>query len=256
MSVRQIAPALLAASDLFVAVNNFVNGDDATVSLDVSASKTGSIEVELQLAQQQALPLFAFFASDPVTALVNARMLVQIVFGDLGLISFFKRTQGQPVERGELPRDDVAPPRDGQVRMAIEGGSADVADLVRRLAEQAAMQPPLDRLIRTPLESEGITEFRSTYNGHVEKVGRDEADYFGLRDQVVSQNRLEQWFTVVSVSFKESRKWYLDDGGTTIPVTIGDEEFLESVQAGEKSFSNGDRLFCIVHIKKTYGRRG
>ncbi len=249
MDVRELAPALVAIADLFRDVNSTLNGTSATVNVNITANRAGSIEVILELIQQTASGTVYLLASDQANALVNAKVIAETILGRSGLINFLKRTKGQPIDSAQkLP--------DGQVRLNIEGAPHDVAETVYELSQNNSIRQSPDEFIRKPLEREGFNGFRSTYNGHTETVNKDEAAFFGMQDRVVSENQVTQWFTIVSLSFKESRKWSLDYGGSTISVAIKDEEFLRSVAEHKEYFSKDDRLHCIVHTKQTEGRDG
>ena len=249
MKVQYLAHAMLATEALFTETNLLLNGNATIINVDFTANQEGSIEIVLQLIQETASGAVDIFASDPVTALANATMLAKLIFGDLGLIRFFKNTQGKPVER-------VAPLPNGNVRLIIEGNSYDVIDTIYKLLQRRPARNAMDDLIRVPLEDEGINGFHSSYDGHRETVTEDESRFFSLPDQVVSENSAEKWFTIVSLSFKENRKWVLDDGGSTISVAIGDQDFLRSVDKREESFLKDDRLHCIVRTTQTDTRNG
>ena len=56
-------------------------------------------------------------------------------------------------------------------------------------------------------------------------------------------------FSIVSLSFKQGNKWRLNDGRTTLNVTVVDDEFLRRVDHSEVAFSKGDILICDVRVE-------
>lgn len=65
MNVRDLAPALLSLGKLFDAANLALNGDKATVNLQVKAHSAGSFEVALELFQSWGAQVSHFLAGDP-----------------------------------------------------------------------------------------------------------------------------------------------------------------------------------------------
>ena len=56
-------------------------------------------------------------------------------------------------------------------------------------------------------------------------------------------------FSIVSLSFKQGNKWRLQDGKTTLNVTVSDHEFVQRVDASEVAFAKGDILICDVRVE-------
>ena len=83
MSIKDLAPALLAVGELFDAANAILNEDAAKVEAHVKATSEGSFEVALEFVQtgllDQAINLFS---GDPVTAILHTK---EFIFGALGV---------------------------------------------------------------------------------------------------------------------------------------------------------------------------
>ena len=245
MDVRDLSKTLAASANLFTEANLFLNRNQATVNVNITAKRSGSFEITLQLIQQISSGAIDILVSDPINAFVNASVLAQLIFGPQGLIGYFKTTQGQP-----LPQ--------GQIRATIEGSSHDAAEFIAKTVQKLSQHRPIQRSVDdliTPLEKEGIAEFRSTYNGHTETVTEDEAAFFRVPDQVVNEDETTRWYTIISPSFKEKRKWHLDDGSAIIPAKIEDHGFLRRVEDQEAQFLNEDRLKCTIRTRQTEGRK-
>ena len=249
MDVRDLAPAMLATADLFTEANSHINGTRATVNVNITTRRAGSIDIVLQIIQQTASGSVDLFSSEEAIALATASTLAKLIFDARGLVSFFKNTQGKPAEK-------VEPIPDDKVRVTVEGGSIAVARTIHELSKKRSVHDSMDDLIKTPLQREGITEFRSTYDGHTEKVTEEESAFFSVPSQVVSQNESKRWYTIVRLTLEGNKKWELTDGSATISVTIADQQFLDRVERRLEHFIKGDRLHCTVYEEQTDTRSG
>ena len=74
MSVKDLAPALLAVGELFDAANAILNEDAAKVEAHVKATSEGSFEVALECVQTSLLDqVVNLFSGNKVTAILPAR---------------------------------------------------------------------------------------------------------------------------------------------------------------------------------------
>ena len=66
------------------------------------------------------------------------------------------------------------------------------------------------------------------------------------KSEELSSKEYEHIFSIVSCVFKKRNKWRLFDGNNEINAFISDNSFLNDIENGDISFSQGDRLFCRV----------
>ncbi len=249
MNVRDLAPAMIATADLFTEANSHINRDSATVTVNFTARRAGSIDIVLQVIQQTTSAAVDLFSTKEAFALATAYTLARLIFDAAGLINFFKNTQGKAAEKVETISDD-------EVRITIEGKSIVVARTIHELSEKRPIRDAMDDLIKNPLQHEGITEFRSTYNGHTEKVTEDESEFLSMPSQIVSQNKTTRWYTILRLTLEGNTKWNLTDGSKPISVTIADPQFRDRVERRLERFIKGDRLHCTVYEEQTDTRSG
>ena len=83
MNVRDLAPALTASADLFTHANSILNGNAATVNINITANRSGSIEIGLELVHRVASTTMDLFASSFKLPLSSTRRgLAQIIFAE------------------------------------------------------------------------------------------------------------------------------------------------------------------------------
>ena len=250
MDVRDLAPALLSAGQLFDAANIVLNGDQAKVSLNVKATSEGSFEISLELAQTYAQQIVDLFSGDSIAAAIN---LKDLFLGGGGLIWLMKKLRNR--KPNKLEKID-----DSRVRLTIDGESFDVPMALLRLYQDFAVRAALQALIQEPLKREGLDTFEARDNdSRKQTVVKDEAEYF-TRPEVPEETLIEDTrrsaFSIVSLAFKEENKWRLHDGNALISARIIDEDFLYRVDNNQVAFAKGDVLICDVKMTQTRGREG
>lgn len=246
MDVRDLAPALLAVGQLFDAANSVLNGDNARVNVQVTATGQGSFEIVFDLLQTLPQQLVGIFSGEVVTAALNLKELVitgTAVTG--GLVWLIKYLSGRKIERTEQLSES-------KVRLTIEGESIEVPITLLRLYQDLAVRTALQQVVDEPLKREGIDVFEIRENKRpIITVVQSEAIYFAkpeLADEVLIQETRRSAFSIISLAFKEDNKWRLFDGNTQISALIEDQSFLQRVDANQIAFAKGDILLCEVRV--------
>jgi len=245
MDVRDLAPALLAVGQLVDAANATLNGDSARVSVQVTATGSGSFEIYLQVSQSIGSQLASLFTSEPLAA---ASTVATLVFGTpaaKGVIWLIRRCKGKKPERIERLSDST-------VRLVIDGETIEIPLHLLRLYQDIAVRTAAQRLIEEPLQKNGIESFeiRSKKNAII-TIHKNEAHYFirpDIPDEILIDDTRRSAYSIISLAFKEDNKWRLNDGNNPISASIEDIEFLARVDANQISFSKGDILICDVRV--------
>lgn len=259
MNVRDLAPALMALSDLFEESNKVLNDKDSAVQLRVQSDfRTGSFDVGVQIVQTWGTKLLHLFATDDAAGLAN---LIGILgFGAaatrFGLIQLLKWLRGRPIRSLEIVDDN-------DVRIVIEGDQLVISRKLATIFNDVAIRRALAAMLE-PLKREGVDTFqvRTETGGVVEQIDRLDLPFFEPptpspdASQTVIKNEFKQAFTLVSVAFKDGNKWRVSDGQNTINVTIEDADFLARVNNREESFTKDDTIVCTVRQEQTIASDG
>lgn len=243
MAVRDLAPALLALGQAFDRANSILNGDRASVNLEIKATTEGSFEVNLllvQLLDNSGPPLAPDFLS-------SAQDLVKTIIGipaaGVSLFQLLKLLRGRKPKKVEE--------REGAVAIEAENLRISVPAPVFRLFQDAAIRiqleavvhpvtkPGIDRLVFRE-QTETIEEIeKDDIGSFILDVGGDESE--SVTETIIPRERLK----IISVNFEQG-SWLLNDGDKTRWYSIRDKTFMQEVQDGVRSFRKGDILVCQV----------
>ncbi len=246
MDVRDLAPALIAVSDLFAAANKELNGEAADVRVEVKASfKQGSFGIELLFTQDFISQIRDMFAGQNATALANAGGIIGLLgFAGGGLLGLLRKLRGRRpyeiVQKGEIAEVWIT-----------ESESMEVDARVLRLWRSRSVRTSLEKTL-SPLEREGITDFGVMYHDQFTvELHDDDLESFRatgpVEAEVVTDTTSRKVLLLESVVFKEDNKWRVHDGQYPFFATMEDEEFLALINAGLR-FGKGDVL--VVDLRQ------
>ena len=252
MSVKDLAPALLAVGELFDAANKVLNEDAAKVEAHVKATSEGSFEVALELVQTSLVDqVVSLFSGDKVTAILQMK---EFIFGTDGLegggvLALIKWLRGKKASK-------IAHLDEGTIKVTAKDGTTVEYPLkVLRLYEDPKVRLAIKELIAVPLQKSGIDEFQVRNGDRVEaSVRKEDSEHFDasfLFESEATAQVMDMQFNIVSLAFKEGNKWRLTDGHRDISATIEDQDFLSRIDAYEEAFTKGDTLSCRVRIEQS-----
>lgn len=251
MDVRELAPALIALSDLIEAANKAVFPNAADVRVNVQGNfKSGSFSINLLAIQEIGAQLIDLFSGKEATAAATLLSLLSGIglIGGGGLIGLIKSLAGRK-PRILIEDDNVF--FEIVEKETIECYKVDLT--VGRLYQTRTVRQSLACVLK-PLEREGIDAFVTGKDGKTENVvteaelgwflaSASESDV--VSDTVSSGIALQ----IESAVFKEGNKWRFNDGANTFFAEIIDPVFLSLVNEGEARFGKGDIL--IVDLRRT-----
>lgn len=240
MDVRDLAPALVAISDLFSAANRELNGEAADVRVEVKGSfKAGSFHIDLIFVQALLSQIRDIFAGSNASALSNAYTITTILglTGGGGLIAMLRKLRGRRPHRIEQHGET-------STVWITETESMEIDEKVIRLWRSKSVRSSLQKTL-SPLEREGITEFGVVRDKKIElDIEKDELAAFTVFEddgEIVSDSTSRKVLLLESVVFKDENKWRVHDGQYPFFASMDDREFLDKVNGGER-FGKGDVL--------------
>ncbi|WP_145525319.1 hypothetical protein [Yersinia rohdei] len=253
MDIRDLAPALIALSDVFEEAAKTIYGKKATVTVKVNASfKAGSFGIDLLASSPSWIKqAIEFLSGDPVSATLNLITLLglskvagtQTTRGLLDLIKWIGPRKVKSIHK--LPNRNV--------KIFIDDEEEVFEEDVVELYKNYKLRESLQEVIARPLEKEGIDSFAATLDEGKTfvTVSKHEAEFFYIErpvDSILSENTTEKALQVINVSFSEGNKWRFSDGSASFLAEITDEHFLQDVNSMKLNFSKGDMLLADLKV--------
>ncbi len=255
MDVRDLAPALLALSDVFEEAGKTLYGKKAVINVKVNASfKAGSFGIDLLASSPSWLKnAVEFLSGDTASATLNLITLLglcRVAGGKTtkGLIDLIKWIGPRKVKKiHNLP--------DNNVQIFIDDESEIFEKEVIDLYKNYKLRESLQEVIAKPLEKDGIDSFAATADDGQSfvSVTKNQADFFYVErpvDSILSESTVEKALQIINISFHEGNKWRFSDGSSSsFLAEITDEKFLNDIDTMKLNFSKGDML--LVDLKVT-----
>jgi len=250
MDVRELAPALIALSDLLEETNNVLNQGKRKISLHVKGSfKTGCFGIEFSIVHQLVADLLNIFKdSDVQSAAVILGLLGITATGAAtsvakGLIHFIKWVKGRKITK-------IEPAGRDHMKVFIDSEAEVYERRVIDLFRNYLIRKAFDCIISKPLAKDGIESFACAESPVCEAsafvtVTKDEAKYFAapdFPDEVVSDTTVETVVRAVGIVFKDDNKWRFNDGSSNFFAEVKDQKFLERVNNNSEFFAKDDVL--------------
>lgn len=254
MDVRDLAPALIALSDLFDEANQILNQGRVEISTQVKASfKTGCFGIELGVIQGVADTIINLFSKEEV--IVAAGTLVTLTGfsakdAGRGLIGFIKWLRKRKIK-------EISPVDDDHVKVILDDDEIEIEKKVVELYRNSKIQKALETAITKPLSKEGIDSFGCAKEMPVRgedffSISKEESEFFTAtepEDELLETVQYDAHVQAVNIAFQDDNKWRFTDGSHKFFAEMKDMAFVERIQNNKIAFRKDDLL--KVRILKT-----
>lgn len=250
MRVRDLAPSLLAAADLFHDAQRILYPTEPSLDVEISTRAEGSYFVELVVevagvagAVQQAIAAGS-------TAAENLRSVVEAVRALFELI----RGAG-----GERPVETVDN-RDGTTTLNFARADAvTVHNNTYNLYLDGVIRRDAREVVR-PLRQSGYQSLSVEHAGALVELYRRDEEAFHTTDLddtdgAVTTNTSETIVRIESLAF-DDRQWRLNDGDHVFGATMLDADFMNRVRRRDETFGAGDALRVEMRTTQTINETG
>ena len=253
MDVRELAPALIALSNLLEEANKAAYPDSDEVRVQVKGNfRGGSFGVDFIALQSITQQIVSMFSGPEATAAANLSGILSglglVGGGSVGLIGLIKWLNGRkPTAIVQVGDTEVF-----EIRTSESVETFEVDLLTGRLYRSRIVKQSLAKVLK-PLEKDGIDVFASGLDGVTQNVvtAQEFASFLVAAQEadVVSDITSERvLLQVESAVFKDGNKWRLSDGSSTFHASIADTEFIQRVESGGERFGKGDLL--VVNLRR------
>ena len=249
MDLQDLAPALLALSELIQEASKMVLGNDTKVNVYIKGNpEQGSVLFNLEVIKSLAKQVLDLFKSEEAGAFSNLITVLEAIglIGGAGLIGFIlKVKKNKKIKSIEL--------KDNQANITFYGdNNTYIENLhVGQMILNNNSIYNINKIVK-PLEQEGIDSFCcGTKDEHITILKQD-LEYFknSQPEEILNKNIIKQWVTIESLNFKEKNKWKVNHGSFASFVAIEDEEFLEKINKNEVLFGKNDMLHVEMEIEQ------
>lgn len=254
MNVNDLAPAMLAFSELTQAVARVMNYPSGTIKVDVGVFREGSFVIDFQVVQTVIQSIQSLFTNETATAVANAAGIIGSI---IAVVCFIKKKAGRKADKiEEVNSDNLV-----EIHFHFGDEIYMLNQIEYKLYKDSQVRKSLEELTK-PLENDGIdtVDFStSTNNNQLIRLSKSDVPSFKITDDVaklVTESQSEKLLILESPVFKEGNKWRFFDGSTTIHAAILDQAFLSRVELGQERFGKGDQLFVVLRERQqTIGAR-
>lgn len=247
MDIRELAPALIALSNMLEEANKVAFPNSGNVKVNVQGNfKGGSFGVDLIAIQNIADQIISLLSTPSASAFSNLKSILEAIglIGGTGggLIGLIKWLRGRKPSSIQTSGDSV-------IFEVVENSVSETfeIDLVAgKLYQSRVVRKALANVVK-PLERDGIDLFASGKDGHTsEVIYKEDAKWFEVAESdadIVSDTIAEHvLLQIESAVFKEENKWRFSDGASSFFAEISDLNFVERINSGVERFGKGDVL--------------
>lgn len=251
MPVRELASSLIALSDSFKDIQQIINPNEKTVSLDIKATEEGSFIVDLILANGADVfsKTIDMLSGKESTAFANLVVYIETFGGAMALL--------KPLHKEKVQEKKTLP--DGYVKLTLTDGTViETHSNSLRAYQNVEFRNNLKNVVE-PLEKDGIDgmEINSKHNNKI-IVKKEDLENFDIptpEDKQLESTISEDYLQIINVAF-EHGKWKFSDGTNQFFANIEDADFIKTVMENKTQFGSTDVLKVKLRTNRRFTREG
>lgn len=259
MDVQDLGPALMALGSLVNEANKVLNNDKSSIAVKVNADfRKGSFEIQLELIRSLAAQFQSLFTPnvtmEELMAYLGLASTVKGVVGGPSLIDVIKWAKNRVITKATKHKD-------GMITLESETDHITVNANVVNIYQSVPVRESFDKVVE-PTRREGIDSFQVRQESDkkvIQSIKKEDAESFAfdvgkitIAEEEVETTESDEWVNILNVSF-EDLKWRFRSDENKFHAKIEDESFLEKVNNGTLSFTNGDML--KIKLERTQTRK-
>lgn len=241
---RELSSAILGIDGVLNEANKTLNSSKTRIQVKVKSNlEAGSFKINFKIDHNIVDTLSDLLTSQNTEAIINGFAIIGVLITGTGSLWKFLKFLKNRKPTKKYKKDNL-------IIIEIDDEIFETKEEVIRLYENWQLRHSLEQMI-SPLEKNGIDLCLIKVENSEEffDVKKEEIEYFKCppaKEVMIDEPvRFNTNLNIISLSFKDKNKWYVNDGQSSFYSTIEDLDFLRRVDDNEE-FRKGDILRVLI----------
>jgi|APGre2960657468_1045069.scaffolds.fasta_scaffold90642_1 hypothetical protein len=241
---RELSSAILGLDGVLNEANKTLNSSKTRIQVKVKSNlEAGSFKINFKIDHNIVDTLSDLLTSQNTEAIINGFAIIGVLITGTGSLWKFLKFLKNRKPTKKYKKDNL-------IIIEIDDEIFETKEEVIRLYENWQLRHSLEQMI-SPLEKNGIDLCLIKVENSEEffDVKKEEIEYFKCppaKEVMIDEPvRFNTNLNIISLSFKDKNKWYVNDGQSSFYSTIEDLDFLRRVDDNEE-FRKGDILRVLI----------
>lgn len=241
---RELSSAILGLDGVLNEANKTLNSSKTRIQVKVKSNlEAGSFKINFTIDHNIVDTLSDLLTSQNTEAIINGFAIIGVLITGTGSLWKFLKFLKNRKPTKKYKKDNL-------IIIEIDDEIFETKEEVIRLYENWQLRHSLEQMI-SPLEKNGIDLCLIKVENSEEffDVKKEEIEYFKCppaKEVMIDEPaRFNTNLNIISLSFKDKNKWYVNDGQSSFYSTIEDLDFLRRVDDNEE-FRKGDILRVLI----------
>lgn len=241
---RELSSAILGLDGVLNEANKTLNSSKTRIQVKVKSNlEAGSFKINFTIDHNIVDTLSDLLTSQNTEAIINGFAIIGVLITGTGSLWKFLKFLKNRKPTKKYKKDNL-------IIIEIDDEIFETKEKVIRLYENWQLRHSLEQMI-SPLEKNGIDLCLIKVENSEEffDVKKEEIEYFKCppaKEVMIDEPvRFNTNLNIISLSFKDKNKWYVNDGQSSFYSTIEDLDFLRRVDDNEE-FRKGDILRVLI----------